>query len=92
MEEVICVLFQGDVCANPCPEGTWGYNCSELCDCYNSGQCDHMTGRCKCPSGYIGNKVYKSPAYSTFGLSLQCVLKGFETVQLEGEEEATITL
>lgn len=83
LEEVISVFcLQGDVCANPCPEGTWGYNCSELCDCYNSGQCDHMTGRCKCPSGYIGNKVNKSAAYSTFGVSLhiQSVLKGSETI------------
>ncbi|MPC10674.1 Multiple epidermal growth factor-like domains protein 11 [Portunus trituberculatus] len=49
--------LMGDVCANPCPQGTWGYNCSEQCDCYNSATCDHKTGRCKCPSGYIGNKV-----------------------------------
>ena len=49
--------FQGAVCANPCPAGTFGDNCREKCECYNSASCHHQTGRCECPPGYRGELV-----------------------------------
>ena len=49
--------IQGDVCANPCPEGTWGMNCTSRCDCHNGANCDHVTGACLCLPGYRGDKV-----------------------------------
>ena len=51
------VLSQGAVCANPCLPGTHGLDCSLECDCYNGAECDHVTGQCRCPPGYTGDKV-----------------------------------
>ena len=52
----ICI-FQGQVCANPCPYGSYGLECKEKCDCYNGAFCDHINGRCKCLPGFQGIKV-----------------------------------
>ena len=52
-----CNCLQGAVCANPCPAGTFGDNCLEKCECYNSASCHHQTGRCECPPGYRGELV-----------------------------------
>lgn len=51
------VIFQGPVCANRCPDGVWGNNCSELCDCFNGASCNHITGECECKPGYTGDRV-----------------------------------
>lgn len=53
----LTIVTQGSVCANRCPEGFWGKNCSQICDCYNGAGCDHITGECQCKSGFYGNKV-----------------------------------
>ena len=50
-------LRQGEVCANPCPPGTFHIDCGRRCDCYNGAECDHVTGQCRCPPGYTGDKV-----------------------------------
>nr|CAD7267743.1 unnamed protein product [Timema shepardi] len=49
--------LQGDVCGNRCPGGTWGSNCSILCDCYNGATCHHITGHCECQPGFQGDRV-----------------------------------
>ncbi len=36
-----------------CPQGTFGANCAENCNCQNGAQCDHVTGVCICV-GYTG--------------------------------------
>ena len=51
-----CVV-QGEVCANPCPTGTYHVDCKRRCDCYNGAVCDHVTGKCHCLPGYKGAKV-----------------------------------
>ena len=48
---------QGEVCANPCPTGTYHLDCRRKCDCYNGAVCDHVTGRCLCLPGFKGAKV-----------------------------------
>ena len=50
-------LVQGQVCANPCPPGSYGLECKERCDCYNGALCDHVNGQCHCLPGFQGQKV-----------------------------------
>lgn len=47
---------QGPVCAQPCPFGSFGINCSQECTCRNGGLCDHISGQCQCTAGYIGER------------------------------------
>lgn len=48
------------MCGNRCPPGMWGVNCNQSCDCFNRGECDHVTGKCTCKPGYRGEKVNTS--------------------------------
>lgn len=41
-------------CQEECPLGTFGFQCSQLCDCHNGGQCSPTTGACECSPGYKG--------------------------------------
>ena len=50
-------LFQGLVCANPCPSGSYGEGCKKKCECYNGAGCDPLNGNCRCKPGYRGSKV-----------------------------------
>ena len=61
---VICLFFQGSVCANPCPSGTYGEGCVQKCSCINGAQCNAVSGvctcqrpGCTCQSGYQGDKL-----------------------------------
>lgn len=47
---------QGSVCAQPCPFGWFGINCSQVCTCRNAGLCDHISGQCQCTAGYVGDR------------------------------------
>ena len=49
--------LKGQVCANPCPQGTYGVDCKNRCDCYNGALCDHVSGQCHCLPGFQGEKV-----------------------------------
>lgn len=54
--QVFPPVFQGAVCAQPCPPGTFGQNCSQDCPCHHGGQCDHVAGQCHCTAGYMGDR------------------------------------
>lgn len=41
-------------CQEECPFGTFGFLCSQRCDCHNGGQCSPATGACECEPGYKG--------------------------------------
>lgn len=41
-------------CQEECPFGTFGFQCSQRCDCHNGGQCSPTTGVCECEPGYKG--------------------------------------
>lgn len=47
---------KGSVCAQPCPLGKYGINCSKDCHCRNGGLCDHITGQCQCAAGFSGRR------------------------------------
>uniref|UniRef100_A0A8D3EBW1 Multiple EGF-like-domains 6b n=1 Tax=Scophthalmus maximus TaxID=52904 RepID=A0A8D3EBW1_SCOMX len=42
------------VCVSACPQGFYGLDCQEKCLCLNGGSCDHVSGVCSCPAGWIG--------------------------------------
>lgn len=56
----ICLISdcfsKGSVCAQPCPLGKYGSNCSKDCSCRNGGMCDHVTGQCECAAGFSGRR------------------------------------
>ncbi|KAB1277724.1 Multiple epidermal growth factor-like domains protein 11 [Camelus dromedarius] len=41
-------------CQEECPFGTFGFQCSQRCDCHNGGQCSPTSGACECEPGYKG--------------------------------------
>ncbi|XP_076455491.1 uncharacterized protein LOC143290086 [Babylonia areolata] len=49
--------FQGELCDQPCPQGTWGLNCLKLCICNHSNTvgCDPQDGTCDCVAGFHGD-------------------------------------
>lgn len=48
---LLCCLAR---CQEECPFGTFGFQCSQRCDCHNGGQCSPTTGACECEPGYKG--------------------------------------
>ena len=66
---------QGEVCANPCPDGTWGSQCSQRCSCHNNARCDHINGTCHCLPGYRGDQVSQILFVSNIkDIHLSCVI------------------
>ncbi|MEQ2162597.1 hypothetical protein GOODEAATRI_021408 [Goodea atripinnis] len=57
----------GSVCAQPCPLGKYGINCSKDCSCRNGGLCDHVTGRCHCAAGFSGRRCQEDCPVGTYG-------------------------
>ncbi len=55
------------MCANPCPQGTFGVDCKRRCDCYNGAPCDHVGGDCRCLPGYQGDKCQEQCPYGRWG-------------------------
>ena len=37
-----------------CPDGFYGLECRQACDCLNGARCDHATGECRCAPGWDG--------------------------------------
>lgn len=50
----VCSLLTSSVCVSACPQGFHGLDCQEKCLCLNGGTCDHVSGVCFCPAGWIG--------------------------------------
>lgn len=48
--------FKDDACNATCPEGRFGLNCEETCECQKTTTtaCDPVTGECLCHAGYRG--------------------------------------
>lgn len=42
------------VSSTACPDGFYGIECREACECLNGASCDHVTGQCHCPPGWTG--------------------------------------
>nr|XP_022313362.1 multiple epidermal growth factor-like domains protein 6 isoform X2 [Crassostrea virginica] len=43
-----------------CTNGSFGYNCSDICPNSCSGQCNKVTGRCACNTGFWGTHCNKT--------------------------------
>jgi len=43
--------LQGDDCTITCVAGTYGTNCSSICNCKNDGACSPVDGLCYCKEG-----------------------------------------
>lgn len=41
-------------CLNTCPEGTYGIDCKEKCQCENGAKCSNINGTCICSNGWKG--------------------------------------
>uniref|UniRef100_A0A672JQW7 Multiple EGF like domains 11 n=1 Tax=Salarias fasciatus TaxID=181472 RepID=A0A672JQW7_SALFA len=83
----VLVPPQGPVCAQPCPSGLFGINCSEQCTCRNGGLCDHVSGQCQCSAGFIGERCQDECPVGLFGpqCSLRCsCLNGARCLQTSG--------
>lgn len=37
-----------------CPEGRFGVQCMEMCECQNGARCNPSDGKCVCPGGFYG--------------------------------------
>lgn len=69
--------LQGDDCTIPCEAGTYGTNCSSVCNCKNDGTCSPVDGLCYCKEGKQ-NSHLTSPCH-------QC-LSPFKEAQLCSQE------
>ncbi|XP_012539680.1 uncharacterized protein LOC105838568 isoform X2 [Monomorium pharaonis] len=61
--------YHGDDCAYECPLGTWGVQCTKVCDCGESGTCDPANGTCQCSPGLRGSRCEERCAIGQWGLS-----------------------
>lgn len=37
-----------------CPDGFYGLDCGQMCECRNGARCHHITGACLCTAGWAG--------------------------------------
>ncbi|PIK59296.1 putative multiple epidermal growth factor-like domains protein 6-like [Apostichopus japonicus] len=58
--------WQGKVCNRPCPEGRYGQDCRDVCDCVN-GICLNVDGTCQCEFGYHGDSCNMSCPQGLYG-------------------------
>ncbi|KAH0620098.1 hypothetical protein JD844_014694 [Phrynosoma platyrhinos] len=63
------LLFQGEDCSITCAAGTYGINCSMICNCRNDGACSPMDGSCFCREGWQGVDCSIPCPSGTWGLS-----------------------
>lgn len=53
-----CNMALGIHCFSVCPEWQFGKSCKPCsCNKTNSVSCDHITGKCTCRSGFLGQPV-----------------------------------
>ena len=50
-----------------CAAGSWGQDCSQLCQCQQGGVCNVRDGSCLCPPGYQGAECEQQCHSGTFG-------------------------
>ena len=56
MYDRVCYLT---MCVSVCPDGFYGEDCLEQCECHNGGHCNHETGTCECQAGWHGRMCEK---------------------------------
>ena len=55
-----------------CPEGFYGEDCSEECECQNGASCDDLTGQCNCTAGWMGETCNESKPTAAQYYYVQC--------------------
>ncbi|XP_054720949.1 N-acetylglucosamine-1-phosphodiester alpha-N-acetylglucosaminidase-like, partial [Uloborus diversus] len=46
--------YFGENCESVCPEGKYGSQCAQQCECMNARGCDFISGSCHCKPGFMG--------------------------------------
>ena len=46
-----------------CPQGMYGFECGQTCQCDNGAACDHVTGACTCTPGWQGALCNQGKAF-----------------------------
>ncbi|XP_066297249.1 protein draper-like [Branchiostoma lanceolatum] len=61
--------FRGDECDEFCPQGRFGADCNQRCNCKNDSNCNIYTGRCPegCREGWKGATCQEECAPGEFG-------------------------
>ena len=73
-------------CQEECPFGTFGFQCSQRCDCHNGGQCSPTTGACECDPGYKGPRCQERlcpEGLYGLGCALPCPCDADNTIRYE---------
>ncbi|KAI9528924.1 hypothetical protein NQZ68_015690 [Dissostichus eleginoides] len=50
-----------------CPDGFYGLDCGQMCECRNGARCHHITGGCLCTAGWAGPHCILACPEGTFG-------------------------
>ena len=60
-----------------CIQGYYGDNCGQTCPlCENGGECDPVTGECRCTTGFTGPLCNSSESYFIHDILLDlCVIQ-----------------
>ncbi|KAG8145220.1 hypothetical protein E2320_013578, partial [Naja naja] len=61
--------FRGEICSITCPPGSYGINCSLVCNCNNDGMCSPGDGSCFCREGWQGTDCSIPCPSNTWGLN-----------------------
>ncbi|XP_066249921.1 protein draper-like [Euwallacea similis] len=61
--------FGGENCDITCPNGRYGQNCSNICDCPVQAHCDPFNGNCHCNPGFTGNFCEDQCVSGTYGIN-----------------------
>ena len=48
-------LLTNDITCSACQVGYFGEGCTQQCVCSNNADCDHISGECRCKSGWRGH-------------------------------------
>lgn len=60
-----------------CPLSFYGKDCSQVCLCRNGADCDHISGKCTCRTGFMGQHCEQSTLHCPTSFSLQKLLCTF---------------
>ncbi|KAK6326291.1 hypothetical protein J4Q44_G00019360 [Coregonus suidteri] len=62
--------WQGPLCDQPCPMGTFGPGCLKRCDCLHADGCQGASGQCQCLPGWTGARCAQTCPAGFMGTSL----------------------
>lgn len=54
--KILFLGYHGVSCNVTCPEGTYGEDCSNKCQCNNGAKCSPESGMCLCLAGWRGQQ------------------------------------